>query len=364
MLHTAPATPHHHRTVSVAYVRVLLSYLRSTGVDPACIYDEAALARIDRAEATSRYDLAEWCAALRRAQTCTGQADLIPAIAQHFQPWHAGVIGLTIMTSRTILHLGQELARFHYLLNDIYRVEIGIEGERFCLRLEPITPHVSAEVARLSLTGWVQILRALTGRHDLVFDGRFTGPAPQDIGPYKRAFGGEVRFDQTENSMWGPLPYIDLPLIPQDASAHSLLHDQAREQLAVVAQGTSRFIAKIEGLLRKRLSNGEVTLEMLAADLHMPPRTLQRRLDGLNMSFRKLVERVRKMQAVTYLQDTRMPLAQIATALGFANPGTFHRAFKRWTGRSPGEFRSGLKRTPCRPDEVDAHANVQDPTEA
>lgn len=362
MQQIGPAQQPHHRTVSLAYVRVLLSYLRSIGTDPTRIYDEAALARIDQAEATSRYDLDEWCGALRRAQTCTGQADLIPAIAQHFQPWHAGVIGLTIMTSRTILHLGQELARFHYLLNDIYRVEISLEGDRFCLSLEPITPLVSAEVARLSLTGWVQILRALTGRHDLIFDGLFTGPAPEDTTPYEQAFGGQVRFDQAENSMWGPLHYIDLPLIPQDQSVHSLLHDQAREQLTVVVQGTSRFIAKIEGLLRKRLRDGEVTLETLAADLQMPPRTLQRRLDGLNLSFRKLVERVRKMQAMAYLQDTRMPLSEIASALGFANAGTFHRAFKRWTGRSPGEFRSGLKRTPGRPDQLDMDATEPDPT--
>lgn len=348
----ATTAPHYRRTVSVAYVRVLLSYLRSIGVDPACIYDEAALARIDQADAISRYDLSEWREALRRAQARTSQADLIPAMAQHFQPWHAGVIGLTIMTSRTILHLGQELARFHHLLNDAFRVEIGIVGERFYLRLDPTTSELAPEIARLSLTSWVQMLRALTGRHDLQFDGLFMGAAPADTAPYKRAFGGDVRFDQAENSMWGPLPDVDLPLIPQDTSVHSLLHDQAREQLMVVVQGTSRFIAKIEGLLRKRLNNGEVTLEMLAADLNMPPRTLQRRLDGLNMSFRKLVERVRKMQALSYLQDTRMPLAEIASALGFANPGTFHRAFKRWTGRSPGEFRSGAKRNPCRPDEV------------
>lgn len=350
-----------HRTVSVAYVRVLLSYLRSIGVPTAQLYDEQALARFDQADTLSRYDLVEWRAALHRAQACTGEADLIPALARHFQPWHAGVIGLTIMTSRTILHLGQELARFHHLLNDAFRVEIGIEGERFYLRLEPLTPDIPADIARLSLTSLVQMLRALTGRHDLQFEGQFTGSAPPDCTPYKHAFGGEVRFNQTDNAMWGPVPYVDLPLIPQDASVHSLLHDQAREQLAAVAQGTSRFIAKIEGLLRKRLSHSEVTLEMLAADLQMPPRTLQRRLDGLDLSFRKLAERVRKTQAIAYLQDTRMPLADIASALGFANQGTFHRAFKRWTGRAPGEFRSGLKRLP---EQDEAHADLQDQASA
>lgn len=334
----------HHRTVGVAYVRVMLSYLRSIGIDPGRVYDADALARIEDADPMSRYTLQEWREVMSRAQRCAGLGDLVPTMSQHFQPWHAGVIGLTVMTSRSIYHLGCALARFHHLLNDVHRVELGVEGERFFLRLDAVTPENSDRLARLSLTAWVQSLRWLTGRHDLCFDGRFTGPAPQDVTPYKRIFGGTVQFDQTENSMWGPLPYIHLPLIPQDAGVHSMLHDQALEQLEMMSQGTSRFVAKIEALVKKRLDSGDATLEMLATDLHMPPRTLQRRLDGLDLTFRKLVERVRKMQAITCLQDTRMPLADIASALGFANQGTFNRAFKRWTGRSPGDYRRRNKR--------------------
>lgn len=340
------------RTVGVAYVRLMLSYLRSIGVDPGLVYDADALARIEVADPLSRYTLQEWREALNRAQRCAGRSDLIPAMSQHFQPWHAGVVGLTVMTSRSIYHLGCALARFHPLLNDVHRVELGVEGERFFLRLDAVTPETSDRLARLSLTAWVQSLRWLTGRHDLRFDGRFTGPAPQDVTPYQTIFGGTVLFEQTENAMWGPLPYIHLPLIPQDASVHSLLHDQALAQLEAMSQGGSRFVAKIEALVRQRLDSGEATLEMLATDLNMPPRTLQRRLDGLDLTFRKLVERVRKMQAITCLQNTRMPLADIASALGFANQGTFNRAFKRWTGRSPGDYRRRNKRQDAPPTEA------------
>src|SRR5690606_34066905 len=92
-------------------------------------------------------------------------------------------------------------------------------------------------------------------------------------------------------------------------------------------------------LTRQRLDGGEATLDMLANDLRIPARTLQRRLDSLDMNFRSLLERVRKAQALVYLNESRLPLAQVAQKLGFANQGPFHRAFKRWTGDSPGAYR-------------------------
>ena len=71
----------------------------------------------------------------------------------------------------------------------------------------------------------------------------------------------------------------------------------------------------------------------------MSPRTLQNRLEASGMSFRSVVDRVRQSEAESYLRESRLPLIDIALALGFANQTSFQHAFKRWTGKSPGEFR-------------------------
>jgi AraC-like DNA-binding protein len=80
-------------------------------------------------------------------------------------------------------------------------------------------------------------------------------------------------------------------------------------------------------------------LASLAAELNMSPRTLQNRLEASGMSFRSVVDRVRQSEAESYLRESRLPLIDIALALGFANQTSFQHAFKRWTGKSPGEFR-------------------------
>ena len=327
------------RTVCMDYVRLLLSFLRDKGVDPGTLYRAQDLARFDSQNPLARCTVREWRELMSVAQTRLGQTDLVPALAKHFQPWHVGVVGFTLMTSSSVLELGRSLERFHHLLNDAHEVETALETGRFILRLWPVTAERSDRLARLSLTAWVSVMRWLTGRQDLCFDGNFSGPPPQDVAHYKRIFGGVVRFDQSENSMAGVDGYLSLPIVSQNPAINRVLHEQAVEQLDRLTQGADPLVSQMERLLKVGLDSGEASLESLAAELKLPARTRQRRLDGLGLNFRMVVERVRKVQAMSYLRETKLPLLEISMALGFANPGTFHRAFKRWTGQSPGEFR-------------------------
>ncbi len=331
---------HQAGTLSAAYVRVLLSYLRSRGHDPISVLNASVLDRFEGSDAVSRLGVREWHDLLDRAERYCGEADLVPALAQHFQPWHAGLIGFTVMTSQTVAQMGSTLARFYHLLNNVYQIERGREDGRFFLRLVPATAEQSQRLVRLSLGVWVQTLRWLTGRHDLVFDADFTGPTPANAAAYRSLFRGTVRFEQGENTLRGAVDYVDLQLTALDPAVHNVLHSETQARLEMSTQSIGRFVSEAERLLKTRMDRAEPpTLEALAADLDLPPRTLQRRLDEADLTFRKLVERVRLTQAMGYLRSTDTPLAEIAARLGFANAGTFHRAFKRWTGQAPGEVR-------------------------
>jgi AraC-like DNA-binding protein len=118
-----------------------------------------------------------------------------------------------------------------------------------------------------------------------------------------------------------------------------ILQQQAVEQLDRLAERSGSFLNRLERLLKGQLDRGDVTLASLASELNMSPRTLQNRLEASGMSFRSVVDRVRQSEAESYLRESRLPLIDIALALGFANQTSFQHAFKRWTGKSPGEFR-------------------------
>src|SRR6185369_6053431 len=94
----------------------------------------------------------------------------------------------------------------------------------------------------------------------------------------------------------------------------------------------------------EHLSSGEATAEETAKQLHMSPRTLQRKLAEANTTYLKLVDDARKDLALRYIEDPRRSVTDITFSLGFSQPSAFTRAFRRWTGRSPSDYRSLARR--------------------
>lgn len=342
-------TLHAPRTLNASYARILVGYLQQTRPELLQALDARQQGYLDQQDPLARCSLQEWHALMDTAEHLLGVRDLVPELAPQFKPWHAGLLGFTLMTSDTVHELATLLKRFHHLLNDVFGIDHGLAGERFFLRLHLATPEQSLRLARLSLCVWAQRLRWLTGRPDLALDACFEGPPPDDVGPYRRIFGGMVRFDQAENALYGDAACAGMNIVSRDTASHSLLQGQALKQLDMLSRSEDRFVEQLQSLIRARLDAGKFTLEDMAAELKLPPRTLQRRLEEAGLKFRLMVEEVRKSQAEQCLRNTPMPLAQLATSLGFADHASFNRAFKRWTGQSPGAFRRAQASGDARP---------------
>lgn len=327
------------RTLNAGYIRVLLAYLRQAGLDPSRFCSAARLLELEQPDPLARYPLAEWEQMMADAEAELGNADLPLALAEYVKPWHTGLIGFTLMTSRDINEVGLSLARFHHLLNDAYDVKTGFAGGRFGVTLWPTSGERSERLERLSLCTWSQRMRWLTGQPDLRFDASFTCRPPVNREAYERHFGGVVKFDQARSALYGAAEQAKLSVIQQDPDIHRMLHQQALSQLEQLSKRRSGLMEKVEALVRQAMASGHITLEQVASQLQMSPRTLQTRLDENGLSFRTLVEGIRRAHAEHCLQDSKTQLSALALALGFANQASFNRAFRRWTGLAPGEYR-------------------------
>ncbi|WP_407658054.1 helix-turn-helix transcriptional regulator [Marinobacter alexandrii] len=98
--------------------------------------------------------------------------------------------------------------------------------------------------------------------------------------------------------------------------------------------------ARVSLLISTQLARGKVGVEAVASQLHMSRYTLHKKLKREGLTFAHLLEDVRRTQALNYMQDKTKPLVEIAEQLGFSELSAFSRAFKRWMGTSPAEYRS------------------------
>jgi AraC-like DNA-binding protein len=129
-------------------------------------------------------------------------------------------------------------------------------------------------------------------------------------------------------------------------AADELLYRMLTDCLEELSHAGPRtaLLAAVRTTIAEALRDGKPNLVRVANELEVGPRTLQRRLKNYHIDFKRLVNDTRCSLALTYLQDTQNTLTEIAFLLGYSEVSAFNRAFKRWTGSTPLEYRRVIAR--------------------
>jgi AraC-like DNA-binding protein len=148
-------------------------------------------------------------------------------------------------------------------------------------------------------------------------------------------FAGEM------NAMVLRRDLLDTPLVRADPRLCVILDRQVRETLERLPK-TTDLSERVRQIVAEKLTAGEPKIGEIARGLGMSARTLQRQLDRDGTKFRELIDALRRELAVSHLKEKEIPIAEVAFLLGFSEASAFHRAFKRWSGQTPAEFRQSL----------------------
>jgi AraC-like DNA-binding protein len=167
-------------------------------------------------------------------------------------------------------------------------------------------------------------------------------PAPPSDAPYREVFRAEVRFGVSASGIWMSRGQLDLPVTPGDPRLHAMLTGFAEERLArLPAPGD--LVDEVRAALRRALDGtGRPQAPSIARRLGMSERTLSRRLREHEQGFAALLDEVSRGAAVELL-ERGTTTTEVAFLLGFSELSAFHRAFHRWTGVTPGDFRRRCK---------------------
>lgn len=250
-----------------------------------------------------------------------------------------GPNGIAVVSAPSLRDSLQVMARFSQVRAPHFRLRahFGVDEVRLVPedQLE-LTPEEQRPLLDIVLLSTQAMLETVIGRP--MEEGRFELPyLPEEYTHrYAEWFHAPVRFGCPQAAVVFPARWLSVasPLadgVMFDAALRSLV---ARER---AMYGDRLLVARVEHLLLQRGSR--LNLRTAAALLGMSGRTLTRRLGGEGTSFQALLDEVRKQRARALLQDPELTVAEVAYALGYEDAANFGRAFRRWYGKAPGQYR-------------------------
>jgi AraC-like DNA-binding protein len=153
-----------------------------------------------------------------------------------------------------------------------------------------------------------------------------------------RLFQAPLRYQDRQVGLRFEKRWLDLPVVQTAQSVEEFLR-QAPASLVVKYRDQANLTERIRRMLRRHLDTEMPSLEDVGKALGVTPQTLRRRLQDEGQGYQAIKDDLRRDAAIEYLARPDLTLMEIANLLGFSEPSTFHRAFKKWTGVAPGEYR-------------------------
>lgn len=189
------------------------------------------------------------------------------------------------------------------------------------------------------LAAVVAFSRWVTGQPVRPLQVQFSQPRVGPLAGYREAFGCPVAFEQAFSGVLLDNALLDAPLPQADAQLARLHHQYAAQRLAVLHEGGA-LAQELRAWIAAVLPDRVPTRAEAAQALGLSERTLARRMQAQQLSFSALLDAVRREAALQAVAQPGRALADIGQALGFAEPAVFWRAFKRWTGCTPLQWRA------------------------
>lgn len=246
---------------------------------------------------------------------------------------------LSLMESANLQTALFRFTRFFHLVLDDFAIELARQDGLIRMALVPQTPAAPAntfgqEIMLKLIHGvasWLTGHRMLLARVDCAY------PRPRHASEYGFLYPGPVHFGQPLSALYFEAGQLATP-IRQDRKSLNTFLARAPGDWLFVSFEEHPVSQRLREYLAPRLERPTAAGEAAAA-LHHSLRTLTRRLADEGTTFQALKDELRRDTAIRRLTTSDTPIAVIGQELGFEDPNAFHRAFKKWTGSTPGAYR-------------------------
>lgn len=334
------ATASKESTVAASYVSGVIQYVLGLGFDSEALLRNTGIDQEQVADKSARITAESYIALFRNAEQLTSDPTLGLKIGATVKPGNYGVIGYVIMACRNFGEALERAGRYQKLVGDIGYSDIVIEEEHAEVRWLTEFDSLPDSIVEEHIASIYTYSRWITGQ-DKNPSAVLFQHNKHDVVPYEAYFGCPVYFSQPYTGVRFPLSYADIPLPQYDLNLCNWLDKKAAAELQAFEAGNA-FIEQIKKVVRNALPDGPPTLRYVSGCIGLTEKSLQRELGSHDLSYKKLLDSTRHQLAIGYIANQTIELQELAFLLGFSEQSAFQRAFKRWTGTTPGKYRKSL----------------------
>jgi len=324
--------------VHYAFFNQLVEQLRERGVSSKQLFDELAARGITGPLAAEGGDGPKL---LEAAVELSRDPCIILRVGQELGIKAFGSFGFALMSCANVRQSIELLLRYGQVL--FRPAWSAVECEGGLLMRPEISLGTTRQrqlVAELAFSNLMAISRSLYGRSIDQVGGVqlfLNFPKPPHSTCYQKAFHVPVSFGAERSELLIPAEALDVPVRSANRTEHIVFQRQCEEMLRGL-NAVATTTAAVRQLLIE--SAGDfLDIAQVAARMHISERTLRRRLDNESVSFRAILDEIRDLLAREYLTQTQLTISDIAYLLDYAETVSFRRAFARWNGLTPSEYR-------------------------
>jgi AraC-like DNA-binding protein len=249
------------------------------------------------------------------------------------------ILGYMMMNCRNVGEAFEKSVRYSRIIGNLIevRIERKLNKSRLIFFTSPQAPELSRHCLDTSFSTTICMMQNFTAVDMHPLEVTFSYAEPQSRSEYERIFQCPILFSQKENSFTIDASVFNTPILMANPSLLQHFEKYAQEFLAELDR-RNEHTGVVTKLILAHLDDEALSIENVAREMSISVRTLQKRLDEEGVIFSDLLREIRRKLAQKYLREN-YSVEQITYLLGFSEPSAFRKAFKKWSGVTPREYR-------------------------
>jgi AraC-like DNA-binding protein len=325
--------------VPTNYLNNIVGLAEEYGACREAILKDAGVSQESLDDPEARIDAEAFARVIVDALEQSGEPALGIRLGSQLRVTTHGILGYAAMASATLAEALSLITRYVQTRTPLLVASFSVRRGIATLRIEEaaILGEIRRPLLEISTATVNAVARFLTDGEFECESVRFPFAEPEYAAEYRAVFGCPVLFGAEAAEIRFDSSFLARPLLLADEAAKLQAAKRCEEELLAIEKSDD-----LEQRIRARLLKTTdliLSLDQVAKDLAMSPRTVRRRLQNSGTSFQRVLNSVRKDLAIDYLRTTPLAVSEIADRLGYTNQSSFGRAFKGWTGLSPRHFR-------------------------